>query len=110
MAGWSTDGLATLGMAANAPLVAPLCGHPVGLAPALVQVGGFDPLRDENLADAAALRRAGGQAQAKVYPGQPHGFVQFFKDTEHNAGGETAMREGIAFIRRRLAARHVRAA
>lgn len=92
------------GVAADAPLVAPLCGRHEGLPPALVQVGEFDPLRDENVAYAQALQRAGVPAQASVYESQQHGFVQFFKDKEHNAEGETALREGIAFLRRHFAA------
>lgn len=98
------------GVAADAPLVAPLCGRLDGLPPALLQVGEFDPLRDENVAYAQALQRAGCDAQSSIYPGQQHGFVQFFKDREHNAEGETALREGIAFVRQQLAARHARAA
>ncbi len=61
-------------------------------------------LRDENLVYAAALRQAGVEAPAQVYPGQQHGFVQFYKDQEHHPLGEAVLRAGIAFIRRKLAA------
>lgn len=90
------------GVEPSSPLLAPLEADPRGLPPTLVQVGECDPLRDENVAYAAALQRAGVQAEARVYPGQQHGFVQFYKDKEHNALGEAALVEGIAFLRSRL--------
>ncbi|KAF2499637.1 hypothetical protein BU16DRAFT_547877 [Lophium mytilinum] len=45
-----------------------------GLPPALIQVAGLDPLRDEALAYADALQAAGVQVTVQVYPGLPHGF------------------------------------
>jgi acetyl esterase/lipase len=47
-----------------------------GLPPAYLLVAGFDPLRDEGLAFAAALRRAGVPVRDREYPDMPHGFLQ----------------------------------
>jgi acetyl esterase/lipase len=47
-----------------------------GLAPALVVVAGFDPLRDEGLAYAERLREAGVPVQLRDEQSLPHGFVQ----------------------------------
>ncbi|KAE8386314.1 alpha/beta hydrolase fold-domain-containing protein [Aspergillus alliaceus] len=48
-----------------------------GLPPALVQVAGLDPIRDEGLAYCEALEDAGVPVQRKVYPGLPHAFYLF---------------------------------
>ncbi|KAF2494368.1 hypothetical protein BU16DRAFT_562028 [Lophium mytilinum] len=45
------------------------------LPPALIQVGGMDPLRDEGLAYAEALKNDDVDTTVKIYPGLPHGFV-----------------------------------
>lgn len=90
------------GVDKHAPLVSPLSARHNALPSAFIQVGEHDPLRDENVAYAAALRRAGVEAQARVYPGQQHGFIQFYKDKEHNPQGEAALMEGVDFVRRKL--------
>jgi acetyl esterase len=48
-----------------------------GLPPAYLLVAGFDPLRDEGLAFAAALRRSGVPVRCSEYPDMPHGFLLF---------------------------------
>ena len=70
------------GMDPNSPLVSPLWADHRNLPPTLLQVGEVDPLRDEGLAYVADLRKAGVEAEAIVYEGQRHGFIQYYKDKE----------------------------
>ncbi|OAP61708.1 hypothetical protein AYL99_03911 [Fonsecaea erecta] len=48
-----------------------------GLPPALIQISGLDPLRDEEFAYADRLREAGIPVDIEVFPGLPHGFYTF---------------------------------
>ena len=60
------------------PYAAPLQAATLaGLPPAIVILGGCDPLRDEGRAYAARLRDDGVPVEEICYPGQPHGFVNF---------------------------------
>ena len=52
-----------------------------GLPPALVNVGGADGFRDEDIDYALRLGQAGVATELHVYPGAPHG-VQMFATTE----------------------------
>ncbi len=59
----------------NDPRASPLRGNVRGVAPAYVQTGGFDPLRDEGEAYAHKLQETGVQAKLQRCPGLIHGFL-----------------------------------
>jgi acetyl esterase/lipase len=56
-----------------------------GLAPALIAVAGFDPLRDEGQAYAAALQAAGTAVDLRYMGSLTHGFANLFP-----LGGDSA--------------------
>lgn len=59
------------------PCLSPM-RHSLGrMPPALITVAGFDPLRDQAYAYAAALRRAGVRASVWLEPSLIHGFADF---------------------------------
>ena len=61
------------------PYASPLCASDLSnLPPALIQVAEFDPLRDEGLQYAEALRAAGVDTQTRCYEGFIHGFFSHF--------------------------------
>lgn len=57
------------------PYASPLCGVLEGLPPAVMVLAGCDPLKDEGLAYADALRQAGGTVQQLYFAGGIHGFM-----------------------------------
>jgi acetyl esterase/lipase len=60
------------------PRVSPLlAGDHTGLPPALIQVAEHDPLRDDGVRYAAALRSAGVPVRFTEYVGMPHGYLNF---------------------------------
>jgi acetyl esterase/lipase len=47
------------------------------LAPAYIEVGDLDIFRDESIAYAGGLAKAGVPVELHVHPGAPHGFERF---------------------------------
>ncbi|EUA90412.1 alpha/beta hydrolase fold family protein [Mycobacterium ulcerans str. Harvey] len=61
------------------PRVSPLRAESLaGLAPALIAVAGFDPLRDEGENYATALRAAGTPVDLRAMGSLTHGFLNLF--------------------------------
>lgn len=52
-----------------------------GLAPAYIDVGDLDIFRDESIAYAAGLARAGIPIELHVHPGAPHGFERLVPES-----------------------------
>ena len=68
------------------PRVSPLLAESLsGLAPALIAVAGFDPLRDEGQRYATALQAAGTAVDLRYLGSLTHGFANFFQ-----LGGDSA--------------------
>ncbi len=59
------------------PMASPIFGDLEGVAPAVILVGGFDPLRDEGVAYADKLKGAGVETELTVYKSMPHLFLMF---------------------------------
>jgi acetyl esterase len=78
------------------PRLAPLHGDLSGLAPAVLVVAEFDPLRDDGLAYAAALDAAGVPVTVRTFPGMIHGFVDMGR---HSPGAQAAVNETVALFR-----------
>ena len=57
------------------PLISPLFGDLDGLPPALIQTADLDPIRDDGIRYAEALRAAGVEVRLTNYLGVPHGFA-----------------------------------
>jgi len=91
------DGAAVTG---SDPRVAPLLADDLsGLSPALLLTAGFDPLRDEGRAYAAALAAAGVPVDAREYGSLTHGFANFFP---LGGGSEVALTDLTSALRAHL--------
>ena len=71
-----------------------------GLPPAVIGVGEFDPLRDEDLAYGKALADAGVEVVVRLYDGLIHGFFGF---TQLSAAAADATADMIAALKTMLA-------
>jgi acetyl esterase len=87
------------GTSLDDPLAAPLWADLKNLPPALVQVGGFDPLSDECRQYAQKLEANGNEASFLFYPEHPHGFLQFYKDGQNFPGAQPAFEQGLNWLR-----------
>jgi acetyl esterase/lipase len=80
--------------------VSPLLAESLsGLAPALIAVAGFDPLRDEGESYAAALRAAGTPVDLRFMRSLTHGFANLFP---LGGGSAAATSELISALRAHL--------
>jgi len=82
------------------PRVSPLLAESLsGLAPALIAVAGFDPLRDEGEGYATALRAAGTAVDLRSMGSLTHGFASLF---QLGGGSAAATSELISALRAHL--------
>ncbi|KQW48778.1 alpha/beta hydrolase [Nocardioides sp. Root1257] len=78
------------------PRLAPLHGDLAGLAPAVLVVAEYDPLRDDGLAYAAALSAAGVPVEVRTFEGMVHGFADMGR---HSPAAQAALDETCALFR-----------
>jgi acetyl esterase/lipase len=69
-----------------------------GLAPAYIDVGDLDIFRDESIAYAAGLAKAGVPVELHVHPGAPHGFERFVPDAAVAQRAMTDRARAVAVI------------
>ena len=67
-------GLYLNGADARTPYASPLHGDLSGLPPLLIQVGSAETMRDDSVAFARKIERAGGKAMLEVWPDMFHGW------------------------------------
>ncbi|OJT10994.1 AB hydrolase superfamily protein B1A11.02 [Trametes pubescens] len=68
------------------------------LPPALVQVCGMDPLRDDGLLYAEKLTKAGVPTRLHVYAGAPHAFHVGFQQTKIAQRFEAELKAGLCWL------------
>jgi acetyl esterase len=73
--------------------------RPHGLPPAFISAVALDPLHDDSVALAAMLREAGVPVEFAVHHGVLHGFLHMSRVLPKALD---AIRQGAAFLRRRL--------
>jgi acetyl esterase len=74
------------------PRVSPLLAESLsGLAPALIAIAGFDPLRDEGESYAVALRAAGTAVDLRSMGSLTHGFANLFQLGDGSATGTSEL-------------------
>ena len=90
------------------PWASPLLADHAALPPALIQVGEHDPLRDNVVRYAEALRAAGVPVRFTEYVGMPHGFVNFpgLSRAAHQAMAEVCAEQSAALVPPRASVRY----
>lgn len=78
------------------PRLSPLLGDVTGVAPAVVVVAQFDPLRDSGTAYARKLEAAGVPVELRTFGGLIHGFVDMGR---HSRGAQAAVDETFRLFR-----------
>lgn len=78
------------------PRLSPARGDLAGLAPAVVVVAQFDPLRDEAAAYAEALRAAGVPTELRGFDGLIHGFLDM---SQYSRAAQAALEETCRLFR-----------
>lgn len=97
---WALDNYVPPGTDLTDPRLSPLHGDVAGLPPAYIASAGFDPIRDDAVAYADALRAAGVPVALSRQPDLPHGYLNFvglggrFAEAASEAAG--ALRFGLA--------------
>ena len=71
-------------------------GNLAGVAPALIQTAGFDPLKDEGVAYATRLKEAGVTTELVEYPGMIHGFIRAIGVIDV---AQTAIDDGVSALK-----------
>ena len=80
----------------NDPMLSPMrAGSLAGLPPAVVVTAGFDPLRDEGEAYAAALADSGVRVEVRRFDSMIHGFMDM---GGFSAGARSAIEESVAMF------------
>ncbi|MGW6395187.1 alpha/beta hydrolase [Streptomyces sp. NPDC055103] len=97
---WYWDGYLRQPADRTDPRAAPAAADLSGLPPAHVVTAGFDPLRDEGRAYAAALAAAGVTVEAHHYAGMFHGFLSMAADALPEAA--EAREAAFGFLRTAL--------
>jgi acetyl esterase len=84
--------LRTSGIDKTDPRLSPALAESLsGLAPALIAVAGFDPMRDEGESYASALRAAGTPVDLRYLGSLTHGFANFFQLGGDSAAGTSEL-------------------
>lgn len=81
------------------PKISPIYGDLADVAPAVILVAGFDPLRDEGIAYAKKLKAAGVDTTLKVYTSLPHPFLNLAGQIED---AKVAFTEATRALQERL--------
>ena len=84
-----------------APRAVPLLADLTGLPPAFLAAAGLDVLRDDTLAMAERLGRAGGAFELRRYDGVCHGFINLGRVVD---AANTMIAEAATFLRQSLEA------